>query len=556
MIASAESAWREQRAVKYCLAGLLFAHGVLWFGFVGRAGIGNPYYSAAIGTASESFRFASIGSLDPAGFVTIDKPPVGLWIPAVAVRILGRSAWVLILSHAAIVWFCCLSAAHTIKGQTRRVVAFGLALLSPGLALLARTTLVDASMILFGTVAMLVLLSERGERRSWVAVAGVLTALALLSKPGAILMAPALLWIVLRRDSGFVFRRAVIFSGSVVTVLAAWIVVAGLAQGDTWFGGSGDNLAWQQLFPSSTVDRLVDADLTGLDAQAGIASAGEPGPLRLITGRMGRQAGALVPLALLSGFLILRRGRSLAAEAWLVWLVCHAVAYSLIPGLAHAYYAASVVPAVVCLVASGGDLVVRSRYGWIAGLAGVAVSAGLLSGTVGISVDWIVSASVLVFAAGAALQFAQNKDALVVSLLLIPVVVWGSLSVETLLATREASFDPAAGEVVELRLPNLELVANELSAPDSTWSLATSNETLATRLIAEHQQSVMLVGGFLGRDRILTGDDLSSLVSTGEVGQVLAPRRLVSPADEILTEFGSACLTSPLGTYQVWTCNE
>ena len=160
------------------------------------------------------------------------------------------------------------------------------------------------------------------------------------------------------------------------------------------------------------------------------------------------------------------------------------------------------------------------------------------------------------FAAGAALQFAQNKDALVVSLLLIPVVVWGSLSVETLLATREASFDPAAGEVVELRLPNLALVANELSAPDSTWSLATSNETLATRLIAEHQQSVMLVGGFLGRDRILTGDDLSSLVSTGEVGQVLAPRRLVSPADEILTEFGSACLTSPLGTYQVWTCNE
>lgn len=534
------------------------AYGVLWFGLVGRAGVGNPYYSAAIGSGSESLRLAAVGGLDPGGFVTIDKPPAGLWIPTLLTKILGRAPWVLILANAGIALAACVAAALTVENSSRRALALSLGLLSPGIAVLARTTLVDASMLLFGTTALLVLLTRR-ENLGAVSVGGGLAALALLSKPGAVLMFPALLWVLVRGGQRRRLQSLVAFAGSTILVLAVWVVLAEVLHGDAWFGGSGANRAWEQLFPTSTIDRLVDADLTSLDAQAGTASAGNPGLLRAVTGRMGRQAGALLPLALVSGLFVLKGERpSVTAEAWLIWLGFHAVVYSLLPGLAHAYYAASLVPAAVALIALGGDLVVRWRHGWLVGLLGVVVTVAVLQGVVGVRAGHLLPLLVAVVLIGAAVEFVANVDrAFVLSLLAVPVVVMASLSVETLIAEREASFDPAGGEVVALRLPDLAVVEAELDDLSSvTWSMATSNETLATRLMAEHQASVMLFGGFLGRDAILDEESLSSLVAAGEVGLVEVPRRLVSPADQALTDFGASCTTRTVDFYRFWQCDE
>ena len=59
---------------------------LLWFGWVADAGLGNIYYTASARTIGDHPRWLFSGALDPAGFITIDKPPVGLWPTALGVR--------------------------------------------------------------------------------------------------------------------------------------------------------------------------------------------------------------------------------------------------------------------------------------------------------------------------------------------------------------------------------------------------------------------------------------------------------------------------------------
>ena len=46
----------------------------------GNDGYGNAYYTAAIKSMSLSWHNFFFVSFDPGGFVSVDKPPVALWI--------------------------------------------------------------------------------------------------------------------------------------------------------------------------------------------------------------------------------------------------------------------------------------------------------------------------------------------------------------------------------------------------------------------------------------------------------------------------------------------
>ncbi|MHC5538812.1 ArnT family glycosyltransferase, partial [Singulisphaera rosea] len=52
-------------------------------------GYGNLYYAAAVRSMLESFGNFFFGALDPGGFVTVDKPPVALWIQALSAKVFG-----------------------------------------------------------------------------------------------------------------------------------------------------------------------------------------------------------------------------------------------------------------------------------------------------------------------------------------------------------------------------------------------------------------------------------------------------------------------------------
>src|SRR6185295_6295060 len=56
---------------------------------LGRNGWANEYYSAAVRSMSSSWHNFLFASLDPSGVMTVDKPPLALWVQSLSVRLFG-----------------------------------------------------------------------------------------------------------------------------------------------------------------------------------------------------------------------------------------------------------------------------------------------------------------------------------------------------------------------------------------------------------------------------------------------------------------------------------
>ena len=65
-----------------------------------RNGNGNPYYGACVRGMLASASNFFFGSFDPVGIVTVDKPPVALWIQAASAKLLGYSGISVLLPQA------------------------------------------------------------------------------------------------------------------------------------------------------------------------------------------------------------------------------------------------------------------------------------------------------------------------------------------------------------------------------------------------------------------------------------------------------------------------
>lgn len=67
---------------------------------ISNYGTGNEYYASAILSMTKSFKNFFFVAFDPAGMVSIDKPPFGFLIQAIFVLVFGYHGWVLFLPQA------------------------------------------------------------------------------------------------------------------------------------------------------------------------------------------------------------------------------------------------------------------------------------------------------------------------------------------------------------------------------------------------------------------------------------------------------------------------
>src|ERR1035438_9629346 len=54
-----------------------------------KNGTGNPYYASAVRSMLMNWHNFFFVSFDPVGFVTVDKPPVSLWIQTAFAKLFG-----------------------------------------------------------------------------------------------------------------------------------------------------------------------------------------------------------------------------------------------------------------------------------------------------------------------------------------------------------------------------------------------------------------------------------------------------------------------------------
>src|SRR3954451_11520823 len=82
------------------LLGLLLLAGVLNLWALSKNGFANDYYSAAVRSMSSSWHNFIYESFDPAGVMTVDKPPLSLWVQALSVRVFGFNSLAILVPQA------------------------------------------------------------------------------------------------------------------------------------------------------------------------------------------------------------------------------------------------------------------------------------------------------------------------------------------------------------------------------------------------------------------------------------------------------------------------
>src|SRR3954462_7006176 len=151
-----------------------------------RSGMSNTYYAAAVKSATVSWKAMFFGSIDPGSFITVDKPPLAFWMMALSGRLLGFSAFSMLLPEA----LCTVAAVGLLYSTVKRLLgpapallAAGALAISPVSIAIGRVNNPDALLVLLLVVsAYLVVRAIQSGRTVTIAGAGAVVGLAFMTK--------------------------------------------------------------------------------------------------------------------------------------------------------------------------------------------------------------------------------------------------------------------------------------------------------------------------------------------------------------------------------------
>lgn len=346
------------------------------------SGWGNSFYAAAVQAGSQSWTAFFFGSSDAANSITVDKPPMSLWVMGLSVRLFGLNSWAVLApqviigaASVALLW-------RTVRrhaGPAAGLLA-GLTLaLTPVAALMFRFDNPDALLVLLMIVAVWATLRAVDDGRTrWLVVAGAAVGAGFLTKQlQVMLVVPPIALTYLLAGPVSLPRRVgqlVAALGAAVVTAGWWIAVVELwpAASRPWIGGSQNNSILELTLGYNGLGRL-NGEETGSVVPGGGGGGGgqwgETGILRLFEAAQGGQIAWLIPAALILGLAaLIVRGRAPRTDGlraglvlWGLWLVVTGLTFSFMAGIFHAYYTVALAPAVAALVGTGAVVVWRRR---------------------------------------------------------------------------------------------------------------------------------------------------------------------------------------------------
>ncbi|ALG07957.1 ArnT family glycosyltransferase [Kibdelosporangium phytohabitans] len=391
---------------RYALVAILVTGGVLYASALWNGGWGNGYYTAAIKSMSTSFTNFLFGSFDPAGVVTVDKPPLALWPQVISVWIFGYHDWAVLLPQviegvAAI--FLLHRAVRMWAGENAALVAALVFALTPITVVTNRTNNTDAMLVLTLVAAAYAFTramrtAEARTRTKWLWFAAFLIGCGFLAKMlAAWIVVPAFVAAYLAGSRATWRRKLFDVAGAAVVLLVGslwWVAVVDLWPGQKpYIGGSADGTALDLVLGYNGLGRVFGGDGPGSGMRTmgpppgggsgggemvfggpggGAAFGGESGPGRMFGEAVGGQISWLLPLALIAlvvaavlGFRRFRRfapadtARRAGWVLWGGWLVVNALVFSLQEGIFHPYYTTVMAPAIGALVGAGAGWAVK-----------------------------------------------------------------------------------------------------------------------------------------------------------------------------------------------------
>ncbi|MCW3069512.1 MAG: glycosyltransferase family 39 protein, partial [Solirubrobacterales bacterium] len=426
----AGSAWRvrtnlgslTRRAPRPELLALVVLAAALNLWALSRNGWANDYYSAAVRSMASSWHNFLYASADPSGVMTVDKPPLALWVQALSARVFGYHQLSVLVPQALMGVASVALLYDLVRRRFGRVGGFvaGLALaITPMTVAISRHNNPDALLVLCCVAALwcAVRALENGRTR-WLVLAGVCVGLGFETKMGVALLvvpgiAAAWLWVTpAGRGRLHALRQLLAGGAAMLLVGGAWPALVELtpAANRPWVSGTSDNSVLSLIFGYNGLGR-VDGQAGGPGGGGGAMFGSTPGPLRLLNGALGGQAGWLLGFAVVTGLCMLVASRLRRADARTGWLIAvggaflvTAVVFSAASGIFHPYYVSLLAPFAAALTGAGAaqliggrlnvriagplaiiggvtcELVIRSRYpGQLTWLDPVLIGVGALS---------------------------------------------------------------------------------------------------------------------------------------------------------------------------------
>ena len=383
---------------RLALAAVLLAAAALRLWRLDQNGFGNEYYTAGVRSMTTGWRHFLYNAFDPAGFVSVDKPPVALWIQVASVKLFGfHGLSVLVpqvLEGVAAVWVVY----HLVQrrfGAPAGLLAGLFLAVTPVSVAVDRSSNTESCLILVLLLAAWALIraAEDGSRRFLLlsmALVGIGFNVKMLA---AFVVLPAFALVYLL-GTPFAWRRRLIDAATAALVLvavsASWVIVYDVTPpAKRPYAGTTDTNSIAELVAGPYgIGRFVRQVRPSVAAggepsvRAGVMASAQPsaaaerpaevgprtglarlfvrvpvGPLRLADGQLAGQVGWLLPLAIMGVVLGARRERfrrplapvHLSLILWFAWAVIYGVVYSAAGGIFHFYYLSMMAPPLAAL---------------------------------------------------------------------------------------------------------------------------------------------------------------------------------------------------------------
>jgi 4-amino-4-deoxy-L-arabinose transferase-like glycosyltransferase len=406
------------------LLGVLAVTAVLNLWNLSINGDANQFYAAAVKAMASSWHDFIFNSMDKAGLMTVDKPPLSDWIQALSVRVFGWSSWSL-LAPQALMGVVAVGLMYDLTrrrfGRVAGTVAGFVLATTPTIVAVSRHNNPDELLVALCVAAVWCALRalETG-RTKWLVWAGVMVGLGFETKMGvALMLVPgiALAWLWMRwdrapgglaaaasspvdlRPAGLRQRlamvRQLLWGGLAMLVVGlAWPVLVTLtpAADRPWISGTSDNSVWSLMFGYNGLGRI--SGQTGGPSGGGIGGGtstlfgGPTGLFRLIGSALGDQAGWLLGFAVVAALTLVVMSRIRRSDPRTgfvlvigVTLLLVAGVFSFASGIFHPYYVSMVAPWAAALIGAGVGEMLPAPFGvarseQVARIAGPALVVG------------------------------------------------------------------------------------------------------------------------------------------------------------------------------------
>ncbi|MGN7764609.1 glycosyltransferase family 39 protein [Paenibacillus sp. 22594] len=277
--------WIKKLGSDVVLLGILLLAAFLYGYGIWNDQYSNTYYTTAVGSMLQSFHNFFFASLDSAGSVTVDKPPVTFWIQTLSALIFGLHGWSVILPQVlggiGSVLLVYLLVKPTFGRTAARLGALVMAT-TPVAAAVSRTNNIDA-MLVFTLLLAAWFLFKGTKHNKW---GSLLIAFALIGVGfnekmlQAYMVLPAFyLFYVLAAKVNWKRKTGVLAACTAVLLVVSlsWAVIVDSipASKRPYMGSSGTNSVLNLAFGYNGVSRLTGDRSTGGGGGGGMFGGGE-----------------------------------------------------------------------------------------------------------------------------------------------------------------------------------------------------------------------------------------------------------------------------------------